>query len=55
LSEQPDVIRAQWRMAWESHSKQVREHGVLPAAVRGIIESSGVIKRLEGGHADGEG
>jgi hypothetical protein len=49
LSEQPDIIRAQWRMAWDSQTKYRREWGVLPEAVRHLIESPGLVKRLGDG------
>lgn len=45
LSEQPDVMRAQWRMAWENHVKNEKEYGVLPQDVKVLIE--GAVKRLE--------
>lgn len=48
-SENVDTLRAQWRMAWETQSKRIREYGVMPSDIRELIESSGVIKRLPGG------
>lgn len=37
LSEQPDVLRAQWRKAWEAKVKDEREFGVLPQDVKVLI------------------
>lgn len=39
LSEQPDVLRAQWRMAWENKQKKERDFAVLPQEVRSMIEN----------------
>lgn len=39
LSDQPDVIRAQWRMAWENKQKRERDFAVLPQEVRSMIEN----------------
>lgn len=55
LSEQPDVIRAQWRMAWDAQAKQVKEHGVLSPDIRQLLESKGLIRRLEDGQGRAAG
>lgn len=39
LNENPDTLRAQFRMAWETQSKREREMSVLPSNVREMIES----------------
>jgi hypothetical protein len=50
LSEQPDVLRAQWRMAWENKLKNDREFGVLPPDVKALAEGAAQrFKMLEGG------
>ena len=45
LSEEPDIIRAQFRKAYEVHCQREKEMAVLPAQIRGLIESSA--KHLE--------
>lgn len=39
LSEEPDIIRAQFRMAWETQVKRDKEMSVLPMEVRDLITS----------------
>lgn len=34
----PDTMRAQFRMAWESQSKRINEHQRLPAEIRNVID-----------------
>lgn len=51
-SENIDTLRAQWRMAWDSQAKRIREHGVMPKEIRELIESSGIIKRIGGGEGE---
>lgn len=51
MNENPDTLRAQFRMAWESQEKRIREYNVLPSEIRQIIE--GVAERLKLG--DGRG
>jgi len=43
-SEQPEVIRAQFRMAWETQAARQKELAVLPAEIREMI--AGVSKML---------
>lgn len=50
LSEQPDVLRGQWRMAWEAKIKNDRAFGVLPPDVKALAEGTAQrLKMLEGG------
>ncbi|WP_096201917.1 replicative helicase loader/inhibitor [Bacillus sp. FJAT-45350] len=48
LNEEPDILRAQFRMAWETQSKRKKEMSALPTQLREVIEglSSGM-KMLE--------
>ena len=49
MSEEPDVLRAQWRMAWENKIKNDREFGVLPPDVKALAEGAAQrFKMLEG-------
>lgn len=48
LSENVDTLRAQFRMAWETQAKRQREDRLIPHEVKALIESSGIIRRLEG-------
>jgi hypothetical protein len=45
LNENPDILRAQFRMAWETQSKREREYSVLPSSVREMIE--GVANKMK--------
>jgi hypothetical protein len=48
-SEEPDVVRGQFRMAWESQAKNAREMAVLPAEVRDLIgQVSNALQRGRG-------
>jgi hypothetical protein len=38
LNENPDTLRAQFRMAWETYGKRKKEMSVLPSDVRQMIE-----------------
>jgi hypothetical protein len=38
LNENPDTLRAQFRMAWDTQSKRERENMQLPSSVREMIE-----------------
>lgn len=38
LNENPDTLRAQFRMAWETQSKRQNEMRQLPQEIRGLIE-----------------
>lgn len=51
-SENIDTLRAQFRMAWESQAKRIKEYGVMPKDIRELIESSGIIKRIGGGEGE---
>lgn len=46
-SENEETLRAQFRMAWETQAKRTREDKQIAPVVMKMIESSGVIKRLE--------
>lgn len=39
LNEEPDILRAQFRMAWETQTKRTKEWNMLPEPVRNAIES----------------
>jgi hypothetical protein len=41
-NENPDTLRAQFRMAWETQSKRKKELMALPADIRRLIEGSSV-------------
>lgn len=45
LNENPDTLRAQFRMAWEAQSKRIREYKVLPNEIREVIE--GVAEKMK--------
>ena len=47
LNDNIDTLRAQFRMAWETQSKRLHEQHILPAELVDMIETSGVIKRLQ--------
>lgn len=38
LNEEPDILRAQFRMAWETQSKRIKEYNALPAPLREMID-----------------
>lgn len=46
-SENEETLRAQFRMAWETQTKRAREDKQIAPVVMKMIESSGLIKRLE--------
>jgi hypothetical protein len=46
MSEEPDIIRAQFRKAFEAYTQREREMAVLPEQVRQLI--GGVTKMLPG-------
>lgn len=48
LNEQPDILRAQFRMAWETQSKRIREMNALPTQLREMIESTANSMKLLG-------
>lgn len=49
MSEQPDVIRGQFRQAWEAHSAREKEMRVLPSDVRVLVGNLGDILKLPEG------
>lgn len=46
-NDNPDTLRAQWRMAWETQAKRQKETNILPQGLLDMIENGGLIKRLE--------
>lgn len=49
LSESPDTLRAQFRMAWDTHSKRKNEMKAIPQDIRHMIEDTTKgMKLLEG-------
>lgn len=40
MSENPETLRAQFRMAWETQSKRKNELKALPAEIRGLLEGA---------------
>lgn len=48
LNENPDTMRAQFRMAWETQSKRENEMRQIPQEIRGMLEQmTGKMKLLE--------
>lgn len=47
LNENIDTLRAQFRMAWETQSKRLKEKSIMPPALSAMLESSNLVKRLE--------
>lgn len=45
LSTNTETLRAQFRMAWETQSKRIREYNVLPSEIREVIE--GVAEKMK--------
>lgn len=45
-NENPDILRAQFRMAWETQSKRKQEFRVLPAHIRALFEGESKPKEL---------
>lgn len=45
-NENPDTLRAQFRMAWETQSKRQQEYKVLPANIRALFEGKSEQKQL---------
>lgn len=49
LNTNPDTLRAQFRMAWETQSKRIREYNVLPNEIKSLIDGlADKMKMIEG-------
>ncbi len=48
LCEQPDIIRGQFRMAYEQYAKREREEAILPAEVKQLAGDRNKVLRLVG-------
>lgn len=48
MSESPETLRAQFRMAWETQSKRKKEMSALPTEIRNLIEGTSNQLRIEG-------
>jgi hypothetical protein len=46
LNENPDTLRAQFRMAWETMAKRKKEQNILPQEIVDALETGNVLKRL---------
>lgn len=46
-NDNPDALRAHFKSAWETQSKRKQERNILPDEIIGMIETAGLIKRLE--------
>jgi hypothetical protein len=45
-NDNPDTLRAQFRMAWETQAKRQREDRLIAPQVMQLIENSGAVKKL---------
>ena len=46
LSENSEVLRAQFRMAWDTQAKRQTERNILPDDIVALLDGDGAIKRL---------